>query len=171
MTTIDLQNSKANELRIGITEPPTIRLLIGESRISIFSFPITILLPKNIKITIPSGPLNDEKFESFYNIVLSISLPDDLVMIINADLKDFRNPMGNIVEKTKDVLMGVTGGPFTFHIKEKKYLEFFAPKNGRGERQFSMSKFSFLEMMEEYNKVSFSLREKAGPTEGKNVSQ
>ena len=155
MTTINLQDENFDNIKIGITQPPNVQLLLEEKKIELSesssSFPVTILLPKNIKITIPSEP--QREIETFYNVKISISLPDDLMIIINPKLEDYRNPVGNIVEKTKDILLGVTGFPFSFHVKEKKYLEFLAPHNRDGVRKFSIRKFDFLEMMEEYNRL------------------
>jgi hypothetical protein len=150
MTTIDIQECGNSKIRLGITEPPY-KLLLEEKNIGISSFPVTILFPKNIKIIIPYEPQKDD---FFYNIFLSISLPEDLALVINAQQIDNRNPTGTVIERSGDIQMGVTGLPFSFHMKEKKYLDFFAPRDGQGKRHYSGSRFWFLEMMEEYNSLS-----------------
>jgi hypothetical protein len=147
MMEIDLHNHNSDTIKINISERSMFSIMEDTQKPA--QFPITILLPKGVKIIISSEPYMEDRF---YYVPISIVLPKDIAIVINAHIVDYLNTL-RIIETSKDIIMGVTGAPFYFHVEKKKALEFFAPRDSKGVRKFSRSKFDFHEMMEEYQRL------------------
>ena len=63
------------------------------------------------------------------------------------------NNVGKIVEDSSEIILIDSGCPFQFHLKNRKLLEFFAPKDDEGVRRFNIGRFHFSEALEDYNRI------------------